>query len=161
MSRGLLAGMTDYSHQSFSDLKNDLEENKNLVIFYSNLVKKNVETLKKNSYWTNKVSNDFEIIISYSIIHFETTISEISDIVKDINIEVKQHHINRLLQIAKTSSEINRDIGKIWNNDYLHKEYGNQNFALVEEVYAKTRDIVATLLDLSNIANRLKDFLGN
>lgn len=113
-----------------------------------------------NSYWDNSVPFDFKNIVAYSIKHYSTSISEFDDITNDIRYEVKTHHVNRLKKIAEVAREINIDIGKIWHQDYRNKEYGNSDFSIVERVYCDTRDMAVNLLDVSNIAYRLQDFIG-
>lgn len=160
MAKGLFGGMTDYSHQSFSDIISDLNEEKQRTIDFKNGIQEDIETLTKNSYWTEKVPFDFKSIIAYSLKHYNTAIFEFNDIAKDLNTEVKEHHIKRLIKIAKVAQEINVDIGKRWHNDYLNKEYGNDDFYKVERIYGDTRDMAVNLLDTANIAERLKDYLG-
>jgi len=160
MAKGLFGGMTDYSHQSFSDIISDLNEEKERTIDFKNGIQENIEILTKNSYWTKKVPFDFKNIIAYSLKHYNTAISEFNDIAKDLNTEVKEHHIKRLNKIAKVAQEINVDIGKIWHNNYLNKEYGNDDFYKVESIYGDTRDMAVNLLDTANIADRLEDYLG-
>lgn len=74
--------------------------------------------------------------------------------------EVKQHHVQRLYKISKIAQEINVDIGKIWHQQYNNKQYGNADFRIVESIYRNTRDMAVNLLDISNIAERLNDYIG-
>lgn len=152
--------MTDYNHQSFADLIADLVEEKNRTIEFRNEIQKNLDTLNSNSYWRENVPFDFRNIISYSITHFNTAISEFEDIVRDIKLEVKEHHVKRLKKIYTVSQEINVNVGKIWHKEYGYKNYGNEDFGLVEQIYCDTRDMAVNLLDTANIAERLHDFIG-
>jgi hypothetical protein len=160
MAKGLLGGMTDYNHQSMTDILNDLEAEQNRTISFKEGIEKNIQTLVSNAYWTTKVPFDFKNIISYSIRHFQTAISEFDEIRKDLLIEVKEHHIKRLNKISLVAQEINVDIGKIWHQQYHNKEYGQENFRIVEDIYADTRDMAVNLLETANIAERLQDFIG-
>jgi hypothetical protein len=160
MAKGLLGGMTDYNHQSMTDILNDLEAEQNRTISFKEGIEKNIQTLIDNAYWTTEVPFDFKNIISYSVRHFQTAISEFDDIRKDLLIEVKEHHIKRLNKISLVAQEINVDIGKIWHQEYHNKEYSQQNFRIVEDIYADTRDMAVNLLDTANIAERLQDYIG-
>lgn len=160
MAKGLIAGMTDYDHQSFEDIINDLKDEKLNMISYKDEIEKNVNLLIANNYWTNVVPSYFRNMIQYSLKHFSTTITELNDIAAEIEIEVQLHHVNRLQKIAEVANKINLDIGNLWHQDYENKQYGNANFDLVETIYADTRNTAVTLLDLSNLAYRLKDFIG-
>ncbi|SJN46591.1 hypothetical protein FM120_18260 [Sphingobacterium faecium PCAi_F2.5] len=152
--------MTDYNHQSMTDILNDLEAEQNRTISFKEGIEKNRETLIENAYWPTEVPVDFKNIISYSIRHFQTAISEFDDIRKDLIIEVKEHHIKRLKKISLVAQKINVDIGKIWHQEYDNKEYGQQNFRIVVKIYEDTRDMAVNLLDTANIAERLQDYIG-
>lgn len=160
MAKGLLGGMTDYNHQSFEDMIGDLKSERRNTSLFLEKIKNNVEKANANSYWDNLVPFNFKNIVAYSIRHYSTAISEFDDITNDIQYEVEDHHINRLKKIAEVAREINIDIGKIWHQDYRDKEYGNSDFSIVERVYCDTRDMAVNLLDVSNIAHRLQDFIG-
>lgn len=160
MTKGLLAGSTDYNHQSFSDIMDDLESERNRTINLRQRIQQNINVLTTNEYWNKNVPFDFKSIVAYALRHFNTVITEFEDIPKDLIIEVEDHHITRLNKIAKVSQEINVDIGKVWHQEYDNKEYGEDNFRLVENIYADTRDMAVNLLDIANLAERLKDFIG-
>lgn len=156
----MFGGMTDYDHQSFEDIVSDLTSERRNASLFLEEIKKNVEKANKDLYWDNSVSYDFKIIVAYSIKHYNTTVSEFDDIIKDIQYEVKAHHVNRLKKIAEVAREINVNIGKIWHQNYLNKQYGKPEFSIVERVYRDTRDMAVNLLDVSNMASRLEDFIG-
>ena len=112
MAKGLIGGMTDYSHQSFQDILKDIEEEKERTIEFKYQIEKNIEILTLNSYWTNTVPHVFKSIVAYSLVHYTTTITELEDIHKDLKNEVKKHHVKRLSKISKVASKINVDIGR-------------------------------------------------
>lgn len=159
MAKGLIGGMTDYNHQSFSDILDDLREEKRRTTEFKNAITENVDKLKANSYW-DKIPYDFKGIVAYSLRHYNTSIEEFEDISKDIQIEVKEHHVKRLHKIAQVAHEINGKIGKIWHQGYDNKDYDDPDFRIVEHVYCDTRDMAVNLLDVANISERLKDFNG-
>lgn len=160
MAKGLIGGMTDYSHQSFSDIVADLEnEQINLTIFI-NAIEENKVIVIKSGYWNKKVPNVFIMIVEYSLKAYKTAQEELIEITKEIQIEVREDHCKRLQSISSVADKINSGIGKIWHNKYDKKEYGNPDFKIVENIYRDTRDMAVSLLDTSNIASRLKDFIG-
>jgi hypothetical protein len=159
MAKGLIGGMTDYNHQSFSDILDDLNDEKKRTNEFKVAITENVDKLKINSYW-DKVPYDFKSIVAYSLRHYNTSIEEFDDIAKDIQVEVKEHHVRRLHKIAHVAHEINVDIGKIWHQGYDDKDYDNNDFRVVEQIYCDTRDMAVNLLDVANISDRLKDFNG-
>lgn len=160
MAKDLFGGMTDYSHQSFDDIIVDANsEIKNLTGFIS-MIEDNVNKLKITSYWSTEVLPNFKGMVAYALKHYQTAKTELDEILKEIDFEVQEHHCKRLLRIAQVAQEINIKIGKIWHQEYLDKDYENPQFELVDSIYRDTRDMAVNLLDVSNIAERLKDFIG-
>lgn len=162
MAKGLIGGMTDYSHQSFNDIISDLESEKVNTVAFITMIEKEIEKANENRYWDNKVPYDFKSIVAYSLKHYRTTVTELGEIAEEIKNEVQEHHCRRLQRIYNVADEINVEIGQVWNLKYNEKikDYGEKDFRHVEEVYCNTRDMAVNLLDISNIASRLKDYIG-
>lgn len=160
MAKGLLGGMTDYSHQSFDDIIEDLDHEFRNISAFIDAIEKNIKSVQESGYWQDKVLSDFKMIVGYSLKHYKTSQKELVEIKDEIQKEVQEHHCKRLSRISSVAHEINIDIGKIWHQEYHKKEYGNNDFSLVERIYADTRDMAVNLLDISNISERLKDFVG-
>jgi len=160
MAKGIFAGVTDYSYQSLSDIVSDLKNESKFLSISVKKLEKNINELKKNEYWNNKVNSNFKNISIVSLHHYKTTIEEIDDIAKEITQNVEEHHCRRLKKIASFASITNKKIGKIWHQDYKSKEYGNSDFRKVEKIYQESRDAAVNLLDIANLAERLEDFIG-
>lgn len=160
MAKGLFAGTTDYSHQSFTDIIDDLQKEVNNVTGFIEAIESSIAKVKETSYWDKTVDYDFRNIIYYSLKHYKTSKEEMTSISKEIEIEVRENHCKRLFRIAKVADEINKEIGKIWHQSYTDKDYDNLEFKVVERIYGDTRDMAVNLLDISNIAVRLEDFIG-
>jgi S1-C subfamily serine protease len=108
-----------------------------------------------------KVDYDFLGILKYSMKLFDTAYREISVIVVDITTgAVNESHITRLRQIAKSSHETSNSMGAIWNNDTRWKDYDKKWFRLTERLYCESRDTCNDMIDISNLAGRLNDFIG-
>lgn len=160
MARGLFAGMTDYSHQSFNDILKDIEDTQRVVTEVIEAISKNIDTLEKSGFWKKQPFN-FKSIIAYSLKHFDTTREELQSIYAEIQNSVQEHHYKRLERIANVAEDIDNKIGEYWHNDYeMHKDYNDPNFYVIENIYGDTRDMAVTLLDYYNLAHRLKDFIG-
>jgi hypothetical protein len=155
----MIAGMTDYSHQTLDDIVKELEGYLDWLNYVQNLLTTHRETLINNGYW-DKVNDDFKGIIAYAMKFYDTCIKEIREILSEMLLEIQQHHITRIQSLYTTADELNLQFGDVWHRDYKPKEYGNENFWLVEQMYAKGRDMSVDMLDLSNLAARLKDFVG-
>ena len=160
MARAIMAGATDYSHQTLDDIVADLAAEAANAREFIRMIEAGIEGSKKAGYWDSHVPHDFRNFIAYAVKHYRTALSEVEDILADFNVEIKEHHCRRLYNIAEVAGEINRDIGKIWHQEYRDKDYGSPEFARVEAVYANTRDMAVNLLDFSNMAARLEHFVG-
>lgn len=162
MAKGLIGGCTDYSHQSFNDLISDLKDEKENTIAFIKMIEESIQKANENRYWDDKVPYDFKSIIAYSLKHYRTAVTELEELVNEIQQEVQKNHIKRLQTMSKVADEINSKIGQIWNRKYdeRQKDYGKNDFFHVERVYEDTRGMAVNLLDVSNIAGRLKDFIG-
>jgi len=159
MPRGLLAGMTDYSHQTFQDILDDLDDWKASLLSTTEYIQATVKQLQDNGYWS-KVPDDMKSLVAYASKFYETSNAEIDEITQNLEIDVQQHQIARLRSLAKTAHELNLDFGRVWHREYGPKDYGNPNFLSVERIYARGRGMVVDMLDLSNAAARLEAFLG-
>ena len=162
MAKGLIGGMTDYSHQSFDDLISDLESEKENARAFIGLIEDGIQNANKNKYWEEKVPFNFKSMIAYSLKHYKTTVTELTEINEEMQYEVQEHHCKRLRRISSVADEINYEIGQVWHRQYdeKYKDYGEIDFNFVERVYADTRNMAVNLLDVSNIAGRLDDFIG-
>jgi len=155
----MIAGMADFSHKTLDDVFKELEGELNWLEYTQNLLTTNQKTLIDNGYWDN-VNSDFKGLISYALKFYDTCSHEIREILSEILTEVQFHHVARLQRMSITSEELNFRFGDVWKQDYKPKDYGNENFELVEQMYAKGRDMAVDMMDLSNVAERVKDFVG-
>jgi hypothetical protein len=158
MPQGLFGGMTDYSHQSFQDILGDFKNYLQMVQDTAVFIEDNCKKIEE--YWEDKVDYDFKAIVAHSLKFYETAILEITEIIDEIQVEVKETHHKLLINLGSKAIEINHTIGEIWHRNYRLKDYGTTNFSIVESIYSETRDTAVTLMDISNLASRLKDFVG-
>lgn len=160
MVRGAFAGLTSYENQSFVDIITDLGNWLQEIKSVNNELRNIINELKKENYW-NKVYFNFKNCEISVIKFFETSINEITGIIKELHQEVRADHINRIESLAKTASKYNHRLGDIWHKESeFNKEYDNPLFNSVDKLYCESRDMVVDMLDLSNLAMRLNDFVG-
>jgi hypothetical protein len=159
MSRATAAGMTDYSHQSLDAILNDLSNWSIALTKTMAYLDVNKQKLVDNGYW-EQANGDFKWIFSRSFMFYQTALIEINEIREQIPIEVQPNHVARLNRIGITSYEINMEWGDVWHRDMKPKPYGTPNFVILEDLYANSRDMSVDLMDLSNAADRLKDYVG-
>lgn len=159
MSRSIIGGGTDYSHQTLKDIQKDFKNWEIALKLTIASIENTTKVLKKKGYWDN-VPFDFKNEVAYSMIYFATCLEEITKIDTDIQTEVRNDHISRIKSLGITASKLNNDFGISWHREYGAKDYENEDFRLVETIYQEGRNMAVDLLDLSNVAIRLKDFIG-
>ncbi len=159
MPRSVIPGTTDYRIQSFEDMILDFRGYIRELKKALKTLKVNIRKLKQLKYW-DKVDWDFQRLVEYSIKFYDTAIVEISDILGEIQEEVGLHHVRRARQLGETAAELNVRYGRIWHQEYRNKEYSNKDFKLVERLYEEGRNMALSMKDLSNLAERLDDFVG-
>jgi hypothetical protein len=160
MDNKLFGDHTDYTHLTFDDLSIYLEDKALTLEYFLNFIETDKKEVIESGFWPKKVFFDFVSQADECITLYKSTIKELREVKKEIGNEVKQNHYNRLLRIAVDSNKINRRLGVLWNQEYVKKDYGNEDFRKVERIYCFTRDLSVTLTDLGNFAERLKDFIG-
>jgi hypothetical protein len=160
MAKGLFAGATDYSNQSLNDIITDLDSEYQNISAFIDMIEQDKAVLESNKYWGKIVPIQFKIMIEYALKHYKTVRDELNELKNEIGELVEEHHIKIIKNASEVASEININIGKTWHQDYRNKNYEDANFKLVEKIYEDTRDMAVNLLDLSNIAKRLENFIG-
>jgi len=155
----MLAGMTDYRHQTFEDMVLDLGKWVNGLGQVISIIKENINKLEEAGYW-DEVSYDFKATVYYSLKFYETSVEEIKNILLEFDREVRNDHVVRIKRLFKVASELYRDFGIAWHQHYGKKEYGKDEFKLVQKIYREGRGMASDMLDLSNLAERLGDFVG-
>lgn len=162
MAQGLFAGATNYNKQSILDIKDDIES----WIAYSSQIRDFFETtiegLKNQEYWDNKVPYNFQTFCTGVPKICETFCSDFKMIIDSIkNDRITRREINLMKKIYNVSKENEEYSWKSFNdpNDGHWHEYGNPLFKKVERMYNDGRDFFVTLIDISNAASRMEDYM--
>lgn len=159
MTRSFMVGVTDYSHQSIDDIKEDL---KTWVASLRDTLEKinsYLNQLGSTPYWA-QFDYDFKTVVYSSKKLFETAILDICEVLEDIDYEIKDYHGKLMRNLGDQGSEYYRDYGKVWHGGNVRKEYDKSLFKIVEEIYANGRGMAADLIDLQNLSERLNGFIG-
>lgn len=161
MTRSMLVGDTDYSHQSLENIETDLKEWAKNLSSTIQILEKCETQLKKHNYW-KVISFNIQGYFGYSLEFFKTSLLEIESILCELEVEVCSHHIKRIRRLGKTAIEISRNLGKYWHEDpwEFEKDFGNPDFENVEEYYKEACSMADDMIDLGNLASRLDDFVG-
>lgn len=162
MVRGLVAGATNYTHQSFEDMVIDLQDWRQSLQAATLEISGIVSALEDEGYW-RRVPLSFASLVARALKLFNTGISEIGEVLEDLHREVRADHVLRLSRLGNAADELNRNLGRAWNDRIEMSKsigYGDEHFQMVERVYRETRSMVGDMIDLSNLAARLEDFVG-
>jgi len=157
--RSLFAGCTDFSYQGFEDLIKALGDFLKSLNQVKDCFYKNLQTLENNGYW-NTIIPSVKAVFGKSIKFYDTSRKEIAEIIGELQVEVKNHHISRLIRLYEVAEKLNYEYGQVWHQEYRQKDYGNPNFRILESMYAEGRDMAVNMLDIANVAYRLEDFVG-
>jgi hypothetical protein len=158
MTQGLFAGMTDYSNQSFQDILEDLDKFLQMSEETVNFILTKVESIKE--YWDRRVDYDFSGTIGHALKFYQTVVTEIKEIANEIQVNVRNDHHKRLKKLGEKAIEVNHKLGEVWHSDTKYRYFGETGFSVVETIYNEARDTAASLMDISNLASRLEDFVG-
>lgn len=161
MSQGLIIGGTDYQNQTINDIINDIENwinySKKIEIFFE----ENIQYLKETKYWIENVPFNFRIWCEKVISICRTFNTDFNIVLIDIRKNfICSKTINLMNNIGKMSHENYDNFRKAYKEDHIWKDYGNNLFKQVEELYASASDYFGTLFDVNNASNRLKDYMN-
>lgn len=160
MTQGVFGGSTSYDEQSLQDILSDIN---NWIIYTSDrkaYIFERKEKLLKSKFW-DKTPFDFQMTILSTISYCNTILFDL-ELVRTaiLNNCVTEKEVNLLRNIGRKAIEYNSEYSKTYKEDrrYWH-EYGNPDFMVVEEIYAKGRDYFVTMQDAGNAAYRLEDYM--
>lgn len=163
MTQGLIAGGTNYSEQSIKDIQKDIEFWISLCKENKTLFEKTIAELKDKNYWDEKVATNFQAFC-YSVpkvcdmfcSDFQTILSAIDED------QITKREISLMKNIYKVSCDNEEYSWRSFNGEDdggRWHDYGNPLFQKVEKLYGEGRDFFATLLDASNAACRMEDYM--
>ncbi|MGI6176744.1 MAG: hypothetical protein ACOYJC_11450 [Christensenellales bacterium] len=159
MAQGVLGGATSYEEQSLTDIMGDLENWADYAIRIKEYISNSHLKLVESEFWP-KIAIDFQLTLVTTIRYCDTIIEDIRLIQKAIQDEqITNKEVNLLYKIGQNSVKYNYEYGKTYNDDDRWKDYGNSDFRVAEDAYAKGRDVFVTLQDAGNAAERLRDYM--
>ncbi|MBX2991557.1 MAG: hypothetical protein KF749_10380 [Bacteroidetes bacterium] len=161
MVRSLMAGDTDYSSQTLSEMSGDLKQWIHSLRETCKTLKGVRDELQQSGYWDN-VYAGFKDLIVHCMSIYDRAANEIQEVVSELTQEIQSHHVARLRSIGDTARGINQELGQMWHREYPQHlmDYENSDFRKVEKLYCESRDMAAGMLDLKNLATRLENFIG-
>ncbi len=144
---------SEYSHVSLKDIKKIL--NNNLKFLDNKKEKANEYIRDLDSFWKKLGYDDFVSVALRCKQLLETANEDIKYVLSEIDEEISINIVNIIRRIGFTSMQFNKDIG-------LAKGTGGRrlNDGSEYQLYCLLRDSMVYLMDLTDIANRLNDFVG-
>lgn len=159
MAQSIFGGGTSYEEQSLDDILEDIERWLEYTKKTKQRLSESLEKSKNNGFWA-KVDCDFQLTIYSSLSYFQTIINDLSLIKEAIIYErITNREVVLLKKIGEKSFEYNIEYGKTYKRNERWHDYGNPDFQVVEDMYAKGRDYFVTLQDAGNASSRLEDYM--
>ena len=161
MAQCFMAGMTSYENQSLADISEDITH----WITYSEETKNNINKLLfklKNTAFYSHIPYDYKAMIHEMPRICQTNIDDFKRALEAIQTHtLTQGNVDLFWKIGTRAIENGNDNKKYYKSrdeGYWH-DYGNPEFKMVEDIYAMFGNYCATLLDVTNAASRLKDYI--
>lgn len=163
MAQGLIAGATNYSEQSITDIKSDLESWMSYCREIKSFFEKTIAELKEQDYWDDKVAVDFQVFCCSVPQICDTFCLDFEIILDAINADrITAREINLMKNIYRVSVENEEYSWKSFKGkggECRWHDYGNPLFKKSETMYSSGRDFFVTLRDVSNAVARMEDYM--
>lgn len=161
MAQGFMAGMTSYENQSLADIVEDIMH----WIAYSEKTKDSISSmlsdLKATKFYI-KIPYDYRAMIHEMPQICQTNIDDMKRTLNAIQAHtLTLGNVDLFWKVGKRAIQNGNDNKKYYksrDDGYWH-DYGNPEFTIVEDIYAMFSNYCATLLDVTNAASRLKDYI--
>jgi len=142
---------------TLKEIINNLKSDANFIERVIAESRNRIQKLKKEKYW-NHVDYNFRLYINEYLRIFSGFEDELSELINEIKIQIKDYHIQRIKFISNTSHNINVQIGDYWNNKYEFKDYNNNLFFEVDFLYADIRNCAVRITLIDNFIKSLNSF---
>lgn len=156
--RSLLAGMTDYTGVSLSNILADFE----------NWLKLTSETVEKLQRYAEKIEENRSLIenprevlsfIYFFINLFERYRNDLEKLLREMLDGIVDVHIETIKQLYE-SSKLEEDYTIRFKNDWICKSLLHEEMRpLLDDIYGDTRNLLVDYRDLSNVVKRLRALL--
>lgn len=164
MAQSIFGGSSEYSDQTLADIIEDLEK---WVVFSEetlSLFDKTICELKQNNYYQT-VPFNLRAMYERATRKLNTFISDLNVIIKSINADsIFVRDVNLLNNIGRISILSNHQFGTVYHDivdRWSGANFQDSNFLMIERLYHEGRDVFVSLMDASNAAERLKDYMSD
>ncbi|MCC5910032.1 MAG: hypothetical protein JJT76_06305 [Clostridiaceae bacterium] len=159
MPQGIIGGATSYEEQSMKDILSDIESWIEYTKSNKRFIEEGIGHLKECNFW-DEIPFNFQMTILSTITCQKTYLEDfeiISNAIKDDRVSEKE--VKLLAKIGKKAREFNNEYGRTYKDESRWKKYGDKDFKVAENLYARGRDYFVSLQDASNAACRLEDYI--
>lgn len=162
MSQSIIGGATDYSEQTIINIQQDINKWINSAQNIQKILVDGKKKSEENGFWA-RINDDFQMTITSSIEFYRTVVFDLQQVDNAITCNhVTTREVKLLENIGYKSIEYNNEYPKTYKEDKrLWHDYGNPDFQVVENMYARGRDGFVSLQDALNAASRLGDYMQN
>lgn len=165
MAQGAFGGSSRYDNQSLEDIVKDI----NVWIGFCSdtllLFNETISRLKENKYY-DTVPFNLRALFEATTRDITTFISDFNSILESISADrIYMRDVRLLKNIGSYSVESNNTYGRVYQGSFDHwvemPNHNDPNFHALERLYGDGRDLFVTLMDASNAAERLRDYMSN
>lgn len=159
MTQGIIAGMTDYSYQTVTQILGDINEWIKYAEEIKSKIQNNLANVQNSTIWLNAPFN-FKMTVNSTVGYSCTIIEDLKIVKKAIESNcITKREVALLKKVGENASEYNRRYGLDYHENESWHCYGDSSFSIIEEIYGNGRDFFASLQDASNAASRLEDYM--
>ena len=160
MVQGIFGGATSYEEQSVKDILEDIQNWVRYTLEIKSYLESGQKQLKECGFW-NQIPFNFQMTLVSSIEFHKTALHDFDLITKAIeNGSITEREVRLLRKIGINARDYNNEYGRTYKEEYRWKKYGDEDFKVAEDMYAKGRDYFVTLQDATNAAARLNDYIN-
>lgn len=160
MSQGLIGGATSYEEQSINDILDDIKSWIEYTKTKKSFIEDGIKHLKNCGFW-NQIPFNFQMTLLSTLTCQNTYLEDLSIVSKAIQDDrITQKEVTLLNKIGKNANDFNHEYGRTYKEEYRWRKYGDKDFEVAEQLYARGRDYFVTMQDASNASSRLQDYIS-
>jgi len=164
MAQGIFAGGSGYDDQSLEDIEQDIKVWIGFCEDTLDFFDKTILELHEKKYYET-IPFNLRALFDNTKRKLATFIRDFNAILKSISEDtIFNRDVALLKNIGTISIEHNDKYGTVYHEElsrWYGEKYSDPNFRQMERLYAEGRDLFGTLMDASNAAERLKDYMSN
>lgn len=151
------------SQLQISTLENIAER---LTIYRENLeetIENTNDMLRKliKSGYYNRVGITFRCRVYETLLFYEGATEELSKLEIQIPQEIAEEHVDAVMQLAETASNLYTSLRFTWKTDSYPEDLAGEHFLVLAQVYKEESSMLHEMKGLEELAGELKHFVRN